>query len=87
MKKNKAMLQRYDFFIFEIHRSMLKGDGSLLIDLKEIKNKESSLETLDGKDVFKRESLESYLEKMFLKIISLQKILLKMKNTYLKKMS
>ena len=50
--KNKAMLQRSDLFIFEIHRSMLKGDRSLLIDLKRIKSKDSSLEARGGKDVF-----------------------------------
>ena len=58
MKKNKVMLQRCDFFIFEIHRSMLKGDKSLIIDLKRIKSKDSSLEALGGKDVFQKESLE-----------------------------
>ena len=57
MKNYKAMLQRYDLFIFEIHRSMLKGDRSLLIDLKRIKSKDSSLEALGGKDVFQKESL------------------------------
>ena len=61
MKKNKAMLQGCDLFILEIHRSMLKGNRSLLIDLKRIKSKDSSLEALDGKDVFHKESLESYL--------------------------
>ena len=61
IKKNKAMLQRYDLFIFQIHGSMFKGDMFLLIDLKRIKGKDSSLEALGGKDVFEKESLESYL--------------------------
>ena len=61
MKKNKAMLQRCDLFIFQIHGSMLKDNRSLLIDLKRIKSKESSLETLGEEDVFEKQSLESYL--------------------------